>query len=46
MKAFEDATGKPLDEDKKELASEELITCWRTPFQDTESQPHLWMHII
>nr|WP_317331450.1 DUF1002 domain-containing protein [uncultured Romboutsia sp.] len=26
MKAFEDATGKPLDEDKKELASEELIT--------------------
>lgn len=25
MKAFEDATGKPLDEDKKELASEELI---------------------
>ena len=26
MKAFEDATGKPLEEDKKELASEELIT--------------------
>ena len=26
MKAFEDATGEPLDEDKKELASEELIT--------------------
>lgn len=26
MKAFEDATGKPLDEDKKELATEELIT--------------------
>ena len=26
MKAFEDATGKPLDENKKELASEELIT--------------------
>ena len=25
MKAFEDATGKTLDEDKKELASEELI---------------------
>lgn len=25
MKAFEDATGTPLDEDKKELASEELI---------------------
>ena len=25
MKAFEDATGKALDEDKKELASEELI---------------------
>lgn len=25
MKAFEDATGKPLDEEKKELASEELI---------------------
>lgn len=26
MKAFEDASGKKLDEDKKELASEELIT--------------------
>ena len=26
MKAFEDASGKELDEDKKELASEELIT--------------------
>lgn len=26
MKAFEDATGKLLEEDKKELASEELIT--------------------
>lgn len=26
MKAFEDATGEPLEEDKKELASEELIT--------------------
>ena len=26
MKAFENATGKNLDEDKKELASEELIT--------------------
>lgn len=26
MKAFEDATGKPLEEDKKELATEELIT--------------------
>ena len=26
MKAFEDATGETLDEDKKELASEELIT--------------------
>lgn len=26
MKAFEDATGKPLDKEKKELASEELIT--------------------
>lgn len=26
MKAFEDATGKPLDEEKKELASEELVT--------------------
>ncbi|WP_294359506.1 DUF1002 domain-containing protein [uncultured Clostridium sp.] len=26
MKAFEDATGKKLDEDKKELACEELIT--------------------
>ena len=26
MKAFEDATGKPLDENKKELASQELIT--------------------
>lgn len=26
MKAFEDATGEELDEDKKELASEELIT--------------------
>ena len=26
MKAFEDATGEKLDEDKKELASEELIT--------------------
>lgn len=26
MKAFEDATGKPLPEDKKELATEELIT--------------------
>lgn len=26
MKAFEDATSKPLEEDKKELASEELIT--------------------
>lgn len=26
MKAFEDASGKQLDEDKKELASEELIT--------------------
>lgn len=26
MKAFEDATGKPLSEDKKELATEELIT--------------------
>ncbi|MGL5329011.1 MAG: DUF1002 domain-containing protein [Peptostreptococcaceae bacterium] len=25
MKAFEDATGEPLDEDKKEIASEELI---------------------
>ena len=25
MKAFEDATGKPLDETKKEIASEELI---------------------
>ena len=25
MKAFEDATGETLDEDKKELASEELI---------------------
>ncbi|MGL5327654.1 MAG: DUF1002 domain-containing protein [Peptostreptococcaceae bacterium] len=25
MKAFEDSTGKPLEEDKKELASEELI---------------------
>ncbi|WP_294373528.1 DUF1002 domain-containing protein [uncultured Clostridium sp.] len=26
MKAFEDATGEKLDEDKKEIASEELIT--------------------
>lgn len=26
MKAFEDATGEPLPEDKKELATEELIT--------------------
>ena len=26
MKAFENATGKNLDEDKKELASDELIT--------------------
>ena len=26
MKAFEDATGEPLQEDKKELATEELIT--------------------
>ena len=26
MKAFEDATGEPLSEDKKELATEELIT--------------------
>lgn len=26
MKAFEDATGEPLDEEKKELASEELVT--------------------
>ncbi len=26
MKAFEDATGKPLEEEKKELATEELIT--------------------
>ncbi|MGL6106940.1 DUF1002 domain-containing protein [Romboutsia sp.] len=26
MKAFEDATGKPLEEDKKELATEELVT--------------------
>ena len=26
MKAFEDASGEKLDEDKKELASEELIT--------------------
>lgn len=26
MKAFEDATGKPLDEEKKEIASEELVT--------------------
>ena len=25
MKAFEDATGKPLDEEKKEIASEELV---------------------
>ena len=25
MKAFEDSTGKPLEEEKKELASEELI---------------------
>lgn len=25
MKAFEDATGEPLDEDKKEIASEELV---------------------